>query len=194
MIMMAEKIVTHKNPDLDAITAMWLLIRFDQSRYGDAHLEFTPAGETYKNAPVDTDPDVVHVDNGRGRFDHHSPGGYETCAAKLVYEHLVSEGLISPSDRAIEEMVAFSLDIDRFADFAWTEPFSTRYSYILHEVIPVLHSLQTMDNEAVARYVFVYLDGVYQRLKMLHEAQDEIVQGTSFEWAGGEGTSPRERQ
>lgn len=184
---MAKTLVTHKNPDLDAITAMWLFVRFDQSRFGDAHLEFTPAGETYKNQMVDSDPEVVHVDNGRGRFDHHMPGGYETCAAKLVYEHLVAEGLVSPSDRALKEMVTFSLDIDRFVDFSWPEPFATRHSYTLHEVIPALHSLQVMDNEAVARYVFVYLDGVYQRLKQLHDAQDEIVQGTSFEWAMGRG-------
>lgn len=184
---MAKTLVTHKNPDLDAITAMWLFIRFDQSRFGDAHLEFTPAGETYRNQIVDTDPDVVHVDNGKGRFDHHSPGGYETCASKLVYEHLVSDGLVSPTDRALKEMIEFSLDIDRFVDFGWSEPFATRHSYTLHEVIPALHSLQTMDNEAVARYVFVYLDGVYQRLKMLHEAQDEIVQGFSFDWALGKG-------
>lgn len=184
---MAKTLVTHKNPDLDAITSMWLFIRFDQSRFGDAHLEFTPAGETYKNQAVDSDPDVVHVDNGKGRFDHHLPGGYETCASKLVYEHLVVEGLVSPTDRALKEMIAFSLDIDRFVDFSWAEPFATRYSYTLHEVIPAMHALQVMDNEAVTRYVFIYLDGVYQRLKQLHQAQDEIVNAESFEWVRGRG-------
>lgn len=184
---MAKTLVTHKNPDLDAITSLWLLIRFDQPHYGDAHLEFIPASTTYKNLPVDTDPDVVHVDVGYGRFDHHLPGGYETCAAKLVYEHLVAQGLVSPSDTAIRQMVDFSLAIDRFEDSGWDEPLSTRYSYTLHEVIPSLHTLQVMDNEAVARYVFLYLDGVYQRLKQIVKAEEEIKMGVEFSWEKGRG-------
>lgn len=184
---MAKTLVTHKNPDLDAITSLWLFIRFDQSHYGDAHLEFIPASTTYKNLPVDSDPDVVHVDVGYGRFDHHMPGGYETCASKLVYEHLVAQGLVAPSDTAIRQMVDFSLAIDRFEDSSWDEPLAIRYAYTLHEVIPALHTLAVMDNEAVARYVFIYLDGVYQRLKQVVKAEEEIKGGVEFSWEKGRG-------
>lgn len=184
---MAKTLVTHKNPDLDAITSLWLFIRFDQSHYGDAHLEFIPASTTYKNLPVDSDPDVVHVDVGYGRFDHHMPGGYETCASKLVYEHLVAQGLVAPSDTAIRQMVDFSLAIDRFEDSSWDEPLAIRYAYTLHEVIPALHTLAVMDNESVARYVFIYLDGVYQRLKQVVKAEEEIKGGVEFSWEKGRG-------
>lgn len=184
---MAKTLVTHKNPDLDAITSLWLFIRFDQSHYGDAHLEFIPASTTYKNLPVDSDPDVVHVDVGYGRFDHHMPGGYETCASKLVYEHLVAQGLVAPSDTAIRQMVDFSLAIDRFEDSSWDEPLAIRYAYTLHEVIPALHTLAVMDNGAVARYVFIYLDGVYQRLKQVVKAEEEIKGGVEFSWEKGRG-------
>lgn len=184
---MAKTLVTHKNPDLDAITSLWLFIRFDQSHYGDAHLEFIPASTTYKNLPVDSDPDVVHVDVGYGRFDHHMPGGYETCASKLVYEHLVAQGLVAPSDTAIRQMVDFSLAIDRFEDSSWDEPLAIRYAYTLHEVIPALHTLAVMDNEVVARYVFIYLDGVYQRLKQVVKAEEEIKGGVEFGWEKGRG-------
>jgi len=182
---MSKIIVTHKNPDLDAIMSCWLLIRFDQSRYGEAALEFVPQGVTYKNQIVDSDQDVIHVDTGRGRFDHHQEGGYETCAAKLVWEDLIVQNLVAPSDLALSEMVKFALAIDRFEDSSWSEPLSTRYAFTLHEVIPMLHSLQTMDNEAVTRYVFVYLDGVYQRLKQLYRAQSEIGGAQVFDWARG---------
>lgn len=184
---MAKTLVTHKNPDLDAITSLWLLVRFDQSHYGDAHLEFIPASTTYKNLPVDSDPEVVHVDVGYGQFDHHLPGGYETCAAKLVYEHLVAQGLVAPSDTAIRQMVDFALAIDRFEDSSWDEPLAIRYAYTLHEVIPALHTLAVMDNEAVARYVFIYLDGVYQRLKQVVKAEEEIKTGAEFSWEKGRG-------
>lgn len=184
---MAKTLVTHKNPDLDAITAMWLLVRFDQSRFGDAHLEFVPASTTYKNLPVDSDPDVVHVDVGYGRFDHHLPGGYETCASKLIYENLVAQGLVAPSDTAVRQMAEFALAIDRFEDSGWEEPLATRYAYTLHEVIPAFHTLAVMDNEAVVRYVFLYLDGVYQRLKQVVKAEEEIKSGREFGWAKGRG-------
>lgn len=186
-IVMTKTLVTHKNPDLDAITSLWLFIRFDQSHYGDAKLEFIPASTTYKNLPVDSDPDVVHVDVGFGRFDHHMPGGYTTCGSKLVYEHLVAQGIVSPSDIALKQMAEFALSIDRFEDSGWDEPLAIRYAFTLHEVIPSLHILQTMDNEAVTRYVFVYLDGVYQRLKQVIKAQEEIVSGTQFTWSKGKG-------
>ncbi len=184
---MSKTLVTHKNPDLDAITSLWLLIRFDQSHYGDAHLEFIPASTTYKNLTVDSDPDVVHVDVGFGRFDHHMPGGYETCGSKLVYENLVAQGLVPPSDTALKRMTEFALSIDRFEDSGWDEPLAVRYAYTLHEVIPPLHSLGVMDNEAVARYVFLYLDGVYQRLKQVVKAEEEIKTGEEFSWAVGKG-------
>jgi len=162
-------------------------MRFDQPDFGDAALAFIPAGKTYKDRPVDTDPDVVHVDNGRGRFDHHHEGGYETCAAKLVYQDLVAQGKINPSDTAVKQMVDFALAIDRFEDSSWDDPLATRYAFTLHEVIPALHSLQIMDDEGVARYVFTYLDGVYQRLKQVHKAEEEIKGGEEFAWAEGKG-------
>jgi hypothetical protein len=184
---MAKMIVTHQNPDLDAIMSAWLLIRFDQSRYGDAALIFTPAGTTYKDIPVDSDSDTVHVDTGRGKYDHHIPGGYETCAAELVYKDLVAENLVSPSDSALKQMVSFALSIDRFEDSSWDEPLAVRYAFTLHEVIPMLHSLQTMDNEAVTRYIFVYLDGVYQRLKQVQKATEEIEKAREFTFTKGRG-------
>ena len=184
---MSKTIVTHKNPDLDAIMSAWLLVRFDQPRYGDAKLEFIPASTTYKNQQVDSDPSIVHVDVGFGKFDHHLPGGYTTCASELVFKDLVTQGLVSPSDTALKKMIDFALSIDRFEDSSWVEPLATRYSFTLHEVIPSLHALQVMDNEAVTRYVFVYLDGVYQRLKHLDKAEEEITQGSEFGWSKGKG-------
>lgn len=186
---MAKLIVTHNHPDLDAIMSVWMLMRFDQPRYGDAGLAFVPAGTTYKGQTVDSDPNVVHVDNGRGKYDHHTPGGYETCAAKLVHQDLVKQGAVGASDQALSQMSEFALAIDRFEDSGWDEPLATRYAFTLHEVIPMLHGLQTMDDEAVVRYVLVYLDAVYLRLKQLHEAEEIIATGDEFECGLGRGVA-----
>lgn len=88
-----KMIITHTNPDLDAITGVWLLKKFGG----------------LKNEPVlfvntgNPDPDklaqaVAVVDTGRTldidglRFDHHHLPGQaanDTCAAKQVYDYLL---------------------------------------------------------------------------------------------------------
>lgn len=184
---MPKTIVTHIHPDLDAIMSVWLLVRFDQPRYGDARIEFVPAGETYKNQPVDSDNEVVHVDTGKGVFDHHQPGVTDTCAAKLVFEHLLAGGLIDETDVPLTEMVNYALEIDHFRDLYWPESGNSRYSFMLHDIIPALHSLQVHDDEAVTRMVFVYLDAVYEKLKGRQHGQDIIDEGQEFESVWGKG-------
>ena len=73
-------------PDLDAISSVWLLKKFD-SEFENAEVKFVPAGTTYQNKVVDSDPDVVHVDTGLGRFDHHQSED-RICAAELVFNYL----------------------------------------------------------------------------------------------------------
>jgi len=170
----------HKNPDLDAVMSAWLLVRHDQPQYGDASLAFVPAGSTYRHEAVDSDPEVTHVDVGMGKFDHHQKGVTGTCASKLVWQYLVEQGLVSPSDTALAAMVEHALSIDMFLDVSWPEAGESRYAFTLSELIPALHRLQRYDNEAVARAAFLYLDGVYQRLKDLHMAKEAIVKGQEF--------------
>jgi hypothetical protein len=184
---MSKLIVTHIHPDLDAIMSSWLLVRFNQSQFGDAKFEFVPAPTTYKGLPPDNDPNVVHVDVGGGKFDHHKPGGFTTCASKLVWEELIAEGLILPRDEAVKTMVDIALDVDTFADCYWPGTDHPRMAMMLHEVIPALHRLQTHDNEAVLRLVFVYLDGVYQRLKDWQKGKDAVNEGGEFESVWGKG-------
>jgi hypothetical protein len=165
----------------------WLLVRFDQSRYGDAKFEFVPAPHTYKDLPPDNDPNIVHTDVGGGKFDHHKPGGFTTCAAKLVYEELIAEKLVSEDDEALIEMIKIAYEVDTFQDCYWPGTDSPRMALMLHEIIPALHRLQTHDNEAVLRLVLVYLDGVYQRLRDWQKGKEAVNEGTEFESAWGKG-------
>lgn len=184
---MSKLIVTHKNPDLDAIMSAWLLVRFDQPHYGDATFEFLPAPTTYRGLPPDNDPNVVHTDTGGGKFDHHKPGGFTTCASKLIYEELLAMQLVEASDEPLQTMVNIALEIDTFADCYWPGTDSPRMALMLHEIIPALHRLQIHDNEAVLRMVFVYLDGVYQRLKDWDKSKEAINEGEEFESVWGKG-------
>jgi hypothetical protein len=97
-------IVGHLAPDLDCLTAMWIMIRFGGA--AEAKLEFVPAGATLNNLPVDSDVRVVHVDTGGGRFDHHQRANEQLCAAELVRRAL------APRDAALERMVRQVTAID----------------------------------------------------------------------------------
>ncbi len=46
-----KTIVTHLNPDLDAMAAIWLIRRFLPG-WSKARVEFVPAGETFEGKPV----------------------------------------------------------------------------------------------------------------------------------------------
>jgi hypothetical protein len=90
-------IVGHLAPDLDCLTAIWILMRFGGA--SDAALEFVPAGGTLGGRPADADARILHVDTGGGRFDHHQPGAQETCAAELVRR------ATAPNDGALGRLV-----------------------------------------------------------------------------------------
>lgn len=184
---MSKLIVTHIHPDLDAIMSAWLLVRFDQPQYGDAQFAFVPAPHTYKDLPPDNDPNTVHLDVGGGKFDHHKPGGFTTCASQLVYEELLAEKKIESDDESLKTLVEIAYEIDTFQDCYWPGTDHSRMALMLHEIIPALHRLQTHDNEAVLRMVFVYLDGAYQRLKDWSKGKEAVYEGTEFESIWGKG-------
>jgi len=97
-------LVGHLAPDLDCLTAIWMFIRFGGAT--DAELQFVPAGATLHNQPADSDPRVVHVDTGGGRFDHHHRPSRSLCAAELVRR------AIAPEDVALRRMVRQVCQID----------------------------------------------------------------------------------
>src|SRR6185503_13256717 len=90
-------IVGHLAPDLDCLTAIWILIRFGGATNAD--LQFVPAGATLDGLPVDADPQIVHVDTGGGRYDHHQRAARNLCAAELVRR------AVAPADAALERLV-----------------------------------------------------------------------------------------
>jgi hypothetical protein len=100
-------LVGHLAPDLDCLTAIWILIRFGGA--ADADLQFVPAGATLHGQPADSDPRIVHVDTGGGRFDHHQRPARNLCAAELVRR------AIAPDDPALKRMVRQVCQVDNAA-------------------------------------------------------------------------------
>ncbi|GAB4210054.1 MAG: hypothetical protein OHK0022_42330 [Roseiflexaceae bacterium] len=97
-------IVGHLAPDLDCLTAIWMLMRFGDA--AEAELHFVPAGATLNGQPPDANPRIIHVDTGGGRYDHHQRASTTLSASELVRRAL------RPSDMALERMVRQVTQID----------------------------------------------------------------------------------
>lgn len=176
---MTKLIVTHKNPDIDAIGAVWLLKRFAKEEFGEALVMFVPAGGTYQGKNVDSDEEIVHVDTGEGKFDHHQKDE-EACASMLVYEHLVERHPELQQDEALERVVAQINDIDHFRSFFWPEPTHDRYFFFLEEILNGFKLGGHGDDEDLARLGLDCLDGVYTTAKIIVEAEKELTKGQEF--------------
>lgn len=113
--------MTHLNPHLDDIAAIWLFRKFNPD-FKQAAIEFISASEGNKSAE-ETD-DKIFLGVGRGKFDEHK-GDLEDCAASLVYKYLLAENFISEENKsALDELVEYvriddlgKLHIDEYAEF-----------------------------------------------------------------------------
>ncbi len=104
-----KTLVTHINPHLDDILAMWLFRKF-QPEFKEANLEFISASREAGKDPADK----VFVGTGGGQFDEHKEG-LKTCAGSLVFEYLRAQGFISKDEitqKALEKMIDWNNLID----------------------------------------------------------------------------------
>ncbi len=111
-----KTLITHINPHLDDICAIWLFKKF-HNYFKDAEIKFLSAakeGVTYEGKKVDSDPEVVHFGIGRGKFDEHKGDTLES-ASSLVWQYIKESGM-SPKDeiefKALEELVYWNTLID----------------------------------------------------------------------------------
>lgn len=106
-----KTLITHINPHLDDICAIWLFKKF-HPEFADAQVEFISA--SHNLAASEETKDRVFVGTGGGKFDEHKEG-LDTCAGSLVYDHLKADGRI-PQDqltqKALEKLINWNLLID----------------------------------------------------------------------------------
>ncbi len=181
-----KKIVTHINPDLDAIFSVWLLKRFLPS-WQEAEIAFVPAESTFNNEPVDSNPDVLHTDVGHGKLDHHQIGGF-LSAAKLSFDYLLKvrkgEKLSPLDEQALRLMVEVVNEVDNARELTWKEIKKPRYEFYLHEVFWGLRGLGASDLETV-EYGLKALNAILHNLKNSLKAREEIKEGQKFQTPWG---------
>lgn len=176
-------IVTHKNPDPDAIASVWLLRKYHPD-FSEAEVKFVPAGSTYQKNKPDVEGKIVHIDTGFGRFDHHQDKE-RTCAARKVLDYLLSLGEINISEEekeVLERMVEIITQDDLFEEVYWPEPESDRYSFWLTPILDGLKRGGYLDDSGLIEFGSRCLDGILQSLRLRIEAEKELAQeGIEFE-------------
>ena len=183
---MAKIIVTHISPDFDGIPAIWLLKKFHPD-FTNAQVAFVPAGKTYQNQPVDSDPDIFHVDTGMGKFDHHQTNAF-TCGAKLVFEWLVKEGYVKDDDEALARLIEIVTQIDHGWDtYKWVEAANDRYEFSLHSVLFGWKFQYPGQYEKQIELTINALEAVYKLLQLKVAAEKVLKLGLKFKTKWGVG-------
>lgn len=176
-----KKIVAHINPDLDAVASAWLLKRF-LPNWSEAEIDFCPAQNTFNNEPVDSNPNILHVDVGGGKLDHHQTSGYFS-ATKLCFDFIKESRKgqeLSPLDnQALEKIVDFVTKVDNARDLSWPEFQTEKYDFYLHNILSGLRGIGD-DDAAVMAYGLKGLDTVFYNFKGRIRAEEEIKKGQEF--------------
>ena len=180
-----KTIVTHIGPDLDAITAIWLIKTFI-SEWKEAVLAFVPAGNTLEGKPPDIDPEIWHVDTGFGKFDHHESDN-DICAAVLVWEDIKKNRI---NDTAMERLIAVVNDVDHFREVFFPNPTADFWDFGLVSQIDGWRLIYADNPVIIVDLGMEALDGIYKTLQNKiwaeRELQDNGIEFTT-KWGKGIG-------
>lgn len=169
-----KTIVTHFAPDLDGITAIWLVKTF-LPEWKEAAIAFVPAGKTLHDVPPDSDPEVLHVDTGFGKFDHHQVNE-DTCAAMKVYATL------GQHDEALERMLRVVNDVDHFREVFFPNPTADFWDVSLGSIIDGMQITMVNDPLGMIDGVMDCLDAAYKMFQNKVWAEKELKEkGVVFE-------------
>lgn len=174
-----KTIVSHFSPDIDSITATWLIKRFLPG-WKDAEIKFVPAGSTLDDKLTDDNPEVIHVDTGMGRFDHHQANDY-TSASQLVFIYLKERKLLKKNHlKALEKMILQITSFDHFGEVFFPDPTSDRYEFMIHKIIEAGLKSVLKEDLLIHQAVFPYLDGILNIFTKKINAEEDIKKGFVF--------------
>ncbi len=178
-----KTIVTHIGPDLDAIASVWLIKMFFPG-WEEASLGFVPAGNTLGGRPPDADPEILHVDTGFGKFDHHQTAA-DTCASMLVYEEIKKT---RGADGALERLVALVNDVDHFREVFFPNPTADFWDLGLVSEIDGWRLLHADNPIKIVDLGMQALDAIYKTFQNKIWAEKELKEkGVEFMTKWGKG-------
>ncbi len=178
-----KTIVTHMAPDTDAVGSVWLIKKY-MPGWEDAEVKFVPAGKTLEDKNPDENPDIIHVDTGMGKFDHHQRSE-KISATQLVFEFLKENRYITNYDFAgLQRLVSFVTVIDNFGEAYFPDPTADVYDFTLYQFSEGLRPILSDDTKMV-EFVSNCLEGILQVFKNKVRAEEEIKNGVIIQTSWG---------
>lgn len=178
-----KTLVTHINPHLDDITAIWLFKKFHPD-FKEAKVEFISAAKG--NIAADEDENRVYIGVGRGRFDEHK-GDLEDAATSLVWKYLKDKGY-TPSDevdsKALEELVEWVRldDLGRLKDLPYKD-------FSVASFIRVYSSDRPEKSQKNLELGMDILDRILEVLKDKYRGERDWEKRREFETSFGKGVA-----
>jgi hypothetical protein len=200
-------IVAHSSPDMDAISAVWLIKKFLPG-WENATVKFVPAGGRIDNgkwrnenekSPIECieGDEVIHVDTGLGPLDHHQTASDKVCGASLTWDYirtknkeLKTENSDKMKDRieAINRMIKVITEIDHFKEVFWKEPLADYHVFDLDSILGGLKHQYPDQDDYYVEFISKCLDTVLHEFENRIWAEREIEQkGQKFETQFGKG-------
>ena len=188
-------LVGHQAADLDCLMSMWIIRRFLPG-WDMCELEFVPAGERFVGEYVregetieelSDGREVITVDTGMGKLDHHQTEDMDLCAARLAFEYALtdSESTLNAHDtkrESVARMVEFAVDIDHFQELYYPNSESDVIDMGIVGVIDGYKMTHEYNDHALAEYIFEALDAILHTLEAKIFAEHEISEhGVDFE-------------
>lgn len=178
-----KTIVTHIGPDLDAIAGIWLIKTFFPG-WEEATLAFVPAGNTLGGKSPDDNPEIIHVDTGFGKFDHHQNNA-DTCAALLLYEEVKGT---HGADVSMERLLAVINEVDHFREVFFPNPTADFWELGLVTQIDGWRLIFADNPIKIVELGIQALDGIYKTFQNKVWAEKELKEkGVEFETKWGKG-------
>lgn len=176
-----KTIVTHMNPDLDALSSVWLIRRYLPGFDGEEVIyTFVPAGQTKDSALPDADPLIVHVDTGRGMFDHHHIPE-KICAFRQIYLYLLAKEHLPIYDvEPLRRMMEVINIYDNFQEVYFPDITADYQLFQLDSVIGGLVHAGLSDTKKVEVTLPIF-DGLLQIFKNKIKAEKNVTEGIEFE-------------
>lgn len=187
VILKMRIVVTHINPDLDAIFSVWLIKRFLPG-WEKAEVKFVPAGQTYEGKPPDSDSNILHCDTGGGKFDHHQTKDF-VCAASLVWQEILSQNpkIKNGQKEAIKRMVKIVNEVDHARFLAWPEPTSDCWDFCFHQALGGMVGSFNDEPEKIIEHSLPVIDGIFRIFSEKVEAEEILKNGLEFKTKWGKG-------
>ncbi len=171
-------LVTHINPHLDDISAIWVFKKFNP-QFKDAQIEFIPASRDA--ALKEETEDKIFFGTGGGKFDEHK-GDLEDCAASLVWKDIKASGLGEMNDieaAAMDELIEWNRLIDLGK--------GTNYDFGPYSVQAFIRSKKSTQEDSLRSLKLgeEILDRIFEILKQNKQSERDWERRVEFETVFG---------